>query len=230
MVKIIFDKFISIIILFLFLPILLIIILIVFISDFSNPFYISERVGKNFKNFKLIKIRSMVTNAELSGITSTSANDKRITPIGLFIRRYKIDEIVQLANVLFGDMSLVGPRPQIPSEVKLYNEFEKNLLKIRPGITDFSSIIFSDEGEILKFSKKPNEDYNILIRPWKSRLGVFYVNKNSLFIDILLIFLTIISIFNRKTALKYTSKLLSTLNAEHDLIEVAKRNKDLKKN
>jgi lipopolysaccharide/colanic/teichoic acid biosynthesis glycosyltransferase len=230
MVKIIFDKFISIIILFLFLPILLIIIFIVFISDFSNPFYISERVGKNFKNFKLIKIRSMVTNAELSGITSTSANDKRITPIGLFIRRYKIDEIVQLANVLFGDMSLVGPRPQIPSEVKLYNEFEKNLLKIRPGITDFSSIIFSDEGEILKFSKKPNEDYNILIRPWKSRLGVFYVNKNSLFIDILLIFLTIISIFNRKTALKYTSKLLSTLNAEHDLIEVAKRNKDLKKN
>jgi lipopolysaccharide/colanic/teichoic acid biosynthesis glycosyltransferase len=230
MVKIIFDKFLSIIILFLFLPILLIIIFIVFISDFSNPFYISERVGKNFKNFKLIKIRSMVTNAELSGITSTSANDKRITPIGLFIRRYKIDEIVQLVNVLLGDMSLVGPRPQIPSEVKLYNEFEKNLLKIRPGITDFSSIIFSDEGEILKFSKKPNEDYNILIRPWKSRLGVFYVNKNSLFIDILLIFLTIISIFNRKTALKYTSKLLSTLNAEHDLIEVAKRNKDLKKN
>jgi lipopolysaccharide/colanic/teichoic acid biosynthesis glycosyltransferase len=127
-------------------------------------------------------------------------------------------------------MSLVGPRPQIPSEVKLYNEFEKNLLKIRPGITDFSSIIFSDEGEILKFSKNANEDYNILIRPWKSRLGVFYVVKNSLFIDILLIFLTIISIFNRKTALKYTSKLLSKLNAEHDLIEIAKRNKDLKKN
>jgi lipopolysaccharide/colanic/teichoic acid biosynthesis glycosyltransferase len=172
----------------------------------------------------------MVINAELSGITSTSSNDKRITPIGLFIRRYKIDEIVQLVNVLLGDMSLVGPRPQIPSEVKLYNEFEKNLLKIRPGITDFSSIIFSDEGEILKFSKNANEDYNILIRPWKSRLGVFYVVKNSLFIDILLIFLTIISIFNRKTALKYTSKLLSKLNAEHDLIEIAKRNKDLKKN
>jgi len=230
MLKIIFDKFFSIIILIICLPILLIIIFIVFITDFSSPFYISERVGKNFKNFKLIKIRSMVINAELSGITSTSSNDKRITPIGLFIRRYKIDEIVQLVNVLLGDMSLVGPRPQIPSEVKLYNEFEKNLLKIRPGITDFSSIIFSDEGEILKFSKNPNEDYNILIRPWKSRLGVFYVVKNSLFIDILLIFLTIISIFNRKTALKYTSKLLSKLNAEHDLIEIAKRNKDLKKN
>jgi lipopolysaccharide/colanic/teichoic acid biosynthesis glycosyltransferase len=230
MLKIIFDKFFSIIILIICLPILLIIIFIVFITDFSSPFYISERVGKNFKNFKLIKIRSMVINAELSGITSTSSNDKRITPIGLFIRRYKIDEIVQLVNVLLGDMSLVGPRPQIPSEVKLYNEFEKNLLKIRPGITDFSSIIFSDEGEILKFSKNANEDYNILIRPWKSRLGVFYVVKNSLFIDILLIFLTIISIFNRKTALKYTSKLLSKLNAEHDLIEIAKRNKDLKKN
>lgn len=230
MLKIILDKFFSIIMLIIFSPILLIIIFIVFITDFSNPFYISERVGKNFKNFKLIKIRSMVINAQLSGITSTSSNDKRITPVGLFIRKYKIDEIVQLVNVLLGDMSLVGPRPQIPSEVKLYSEFEKNLLKIRPGITDFSSIIFSDEGEILKFSENPNEDYNILIRPWKSRLGIFYINKNNLFVDIILIFLTIISIFNRKTALKYTSKLLSILNAENDLVEIAKRNKDLKKN
>ena len=120
---------------------------------------------KNFRNFKLLKIRSMISNADKSGVSSTSSNDSRITSIGKIIRKFKMDEILQLINVIRGEMSLVGPRPQILSEVKMYSDFEKNLLSIKPGITDFSSIIFSDEGDILKNSSDPNKDYNKLIRP-----------------------------------------------------------------
>lgn len=227
MIKNIFDKFSALIILVIFSPILLILILIVYLNDFSNPLYISDRVGIKFINFKLYKIRSMIINADSSGVTSTSSNDQRITSVGRFIRKFKIDEIVQLFNVLRGDMSLVGPRPQIPTEVKLYTDFEKSLLNIKPGITDFSSIIFSDEAEILRDSKDPNKDYNLLIRPWKSRLGIFYIENNNFIIDLKLIFFTIVSILNREKALKYTSSLLKKLNASQDLIEIAKRKKSL---
>ena len=144
MLKILIDKFISLFVLVIFFPLIVVCLFLVFLKDFSNPIYISTRVGKNFKNFNLLKIRSMINNADKSGVTSTSSNDKRITYIGKFIRKSKIDEILQLINVIKSDMSLVGPRPQIPSEVKFYSDYEKNLLSIKPGITDFSSIIFSD--------------------------------------------------------------------------------------
>jgi lipopolysaccharide/colanic/teichoic acid biosynthesis glycosyltransferase len=229
MLKFFLDKLISVFILFIFSPIILVCLILVFAKDYSNPIYISKRVGKNFVNFNLLKIRSMINNADKSGISSTSINDKRITSIGKFIRRFKIDEVLQLVNVIKGDMSLVGPRPQIPSEVDLYSESEKNLLSIKPGITDFSSIIFSDEGEILKDSLNPNQDYNILIRPWKSKLGIFYINNRDNLIDIQLLFLTVLSIFKRKLALKSVSNLLKKINAEVDLVNLAKRECNLRK-
>ena len=223
MLKILIDKLFSILILFFFLPIILIFLILVFFQDFSNPIYISTRVGKNFRNFKLLKIRSMISNADKSGVSSTSNNDSRITSIGKIIRKFKMDEILQLINVIRGEMSLVGPRPQILSEVKMYSDFEKNLLSIKPGITDFSSIIFSDEGDILKNSSDPNKDYNKLIRPWKSKLGVFYINNSNILIDLQLIILTVLSILNRDFALKMISKLLKKLNADTELVVVAKR-------
>ena len=223
MLKISIDKLFSILILLFFLPIILIFLILVFFQDFSNPIYVSTRVGKNFRNFKLLKIRSMISNADKSGVSSTSSNDSRITSIGKIIRKFKMDEILQLINVIRGEMSLVGPRPQILSEVKMYSDFEKNLLSIKPGITDFSSIIFSDEGDILKNSSDPNKDYNKLIRPWKSKLGVFYINNSNILIDLQLIILTILSILNREFALKMISKLLKKLNADTDLVVVAKR-------
>lgn len=226
--KNIFDKFFSLIALFLASPFLLIIILFIYLNDFSNPFYISERVGYNFKNFKLFKLRSMSIGADKTGVTSTSSSDNRITKIGHYIRKFKLDEIMQLYNVFLGDMSIVGPRPQIPSEVKLYHANEKKLLTIKPGITDFSSIVFSDEGDILKFSKDPNKDYNILIRPWKSKLGIFYIENRNFIVDIKLIFFTVLSIIDRKTALNLTSNLLKELGADEKLVEIAKRNIDLK--
>ena len=183
-------------------PILIFFILLVWLSDFKNPFYLGTRVGKNFKKFKMVKLRSMIIDAEKKKVDSTSSNDLRITKIGKIIRKFKIDEIFQLINVLIGQMSVVGPRPNVERDVSIYTEVEKEILSITPGITDFSSIVFSDEGDILKDSKDPDLDYNKLIRPWKSRLGLFYINNSNLLLDIKLILLTILNSINRKRTLK----------------------------
>lgn len=204
-------------------PLILIFLYIVWRKDKSNPFYIAKRVGKNGKEFKLIKIRTMVVNADKNKVDSTSINDKRITKIGSIIRKYKIDELTQLFNILKGEMSLVGPRPNIKRETQLYTITESKLLKIKPGLTDFSSIVFSDEAEILKDSIDPDISYNQLIRPWKSKLGLFYVNKNNILIDFLIIITTLISLISRKNALRMVIFLLSRLKAPKDLIRIAKR-------
>ena len=204
-------------------PILIPVILIVWFQDWHSPFYIAQRVGKKEKLFKMVKLRSMIINADKSGVDSTSSNDNRITGVGRFIRRYKLDELTQLWNVLIGDMSLVGPRPNVKRETELYTIEEKKLLSVKPGITDFSSIVFSDEAEILNDSSDPDIAYNQLIRPWKSRLGLFYIEKISLFIDIKLIYLTIISILSRDRALKGVSGFLDKLRANNDLVQIALR-------
>ena len=131
-------------------PILLPVMFLIWKEDKKSPFYIAPRSGRNDMIFKMVKLRSMVVDADKSGVDSTSGNDMRITPIGHKIRRYKLDELIQLWNVLIGDMSLVGPRPNVKSETDLYTDIENGLLLVRPGITDFSSIVFSDEGEILE--------------------------------------------------------------------------------
>ena len=136
--KRILDFILSLIGLVLFSPILLPTIFLVWIQDWHSPFYIAPRVGKNEKPFKMLKLRSMIVNADKSGVDSTASNDKRITGVGRFIRKYKLDELSQLWNVLIGDMSLVGPRPNVKRETDLYTIEEKKLLTVRPGITDFS--------------------------------------------------------------------------------------------
>src|SRR5690606_14808845 len=120
-------------------PLLLIVMFLVWRYDRHSPFYIAPRVGRGGRPFRMVKMRSMVVGADKLGVDSTSAEDKRITPIGHFIRRYKIDEMTQLWNVLKGDMSLVGPRPQVQRDVDLYTPAEQRLLDVRPGITDFAS-------------------------------------------------------------------------------------------
>ena len=221
------DLFISLFGLILISPVILPILIIVWLQDFHNPFYVAPRVGKNGKIFKMIKLRSMKINADKSGVDSTSSNDSRITTVGKFIRKFKLDEISQLINVFIGDMSLVGPRPNVKRETDLYTLEEKNLLSVKPGITDFSSIVFSDEGEILKDSTNPDLDYNQLIRPWKSRLGIFYIKNRSLGLDFILIFLTVLAILNRDLALKKINNILQKLNANDVLLKIAKRNVDL---
>ena len=171
----------------------------------------------------MVKLRSMIVNADRSGVDSTAANDARITPVGRFIRKFKLDEITQLWNVFKGDMSLVGPRPNVKRETDLYTKVEQDLLTVKPGITDFSSIVFSDENDILKDSKNPDIDYNQLIRPWKSRLSLLYVKHQSLWLDFALVFLTAVAMVSRKKALKGVNKLLVKLGASPDVIRIAQR-------
>ena len=178
-------------------PILLPVMFLVWREDKKSPFYIAPRSGICGTTFKMVKLRSMVVDADKSGVDSTSGNDMRITSIGHKIRRYKLDELIQLWNVLKGDMSLVGPRPNVKSETILYSDVEKDLLLVRPGITDFSSIVFSDEGEILEGKENPDLAYNQLIRPWKSRLGLVYIKNQSLLLDLQLIFYTVVAILSK---------------------------------
>lgn len=217
------DIIISLIGLILCSPVLIPIIIIVWLQDWHSPFYIANRVGKGEKQFKMVKLRSMIINAHKSGVDSTSSNDNRITGVGRFIRRYKLDELSQLWNVLIGDMSLVGPRPNVKRETDLYTTEEKKLLTVKPGITDFSSIVFSDEGEILKDQSDPDIAYNQLIRPWKSKLGIFYIENRSILIDLRLIYLTVIAVFSREKALQNISGSLAKLRADVELVRVSLR-------
>ena len=187
-------------------PVLLVASFAVFLQDFKSPFYIAPRVGEKKKVFKMIKLRSMIVNADKSGVDSTAADDVRITRIGHFIRRYKLDELTQLVNVLKGDMSLVGPRPNVIADTNLYTEAEDKLLSVKPGITDFSSIVFSDEGDILSGMEDADLAYNQLIRPWKSRLGLLYVHNRNVLLDVQLIFLTILCIIDKPRTLKLLCK------------------------
>lgn len=204
-------------------PFLSVVMVLLWMQDRASPFYIADRVGQNGQVFRMIKLRSMVLNADRSGVDSTAADDKRITRIGALIRRYKLDEIMQLWNVLIGDMSLVGPRPNVKRETELYTSVEKALLHVKPGITDFASIVFSDEGEILR--SKPDADiaYNQLVRPWKSKMGLFYIKVRSLNIDLFLIALTIISLFSKKTALKIMVRLMKKHGADLEMCQVVLR-------
>jgi len=204
-------------------PILIIFMYLVYRQDKESPFYMAPRVGRNNTIFKMAKLRSMVSNADKSGVDSTSANDSRITPIGHKIRKYKLDELTQLWNVFIGDMSLVGPRPNVQRDVDLYTKDEKNLLNVRPGITDFSSIVFSDEGDILKDKKDPDLSYNQLIRPWKSRLGLIYIDNQSLILDLQLIFYTVMAIVSKKRAIDWVVKKLTLLKAGDKVVEISSR-------
>ena len=225
--KRIFDTVISFSLLFLVLPVVLIVLLLVWLEDLKNPFYIAIRAGKGGHPFKMIKIRSMVIDAENTGCQSTAKDDTRITKIGHFIRSFKIDEITQLFNVLKGEMSLVGPRPQTIENVNTYTNTEKLLLTVRPGITDFSSVVFSDEGQILEGSSDPDLLYNKIIRPWKSRLSILYIENSSMLGDIYIMFITFISLFSRSAALMILHRYVSQFTCDNKLKDIVLRNSRL---
>ena len=221
--KRIFDLIFSFLGILIIFPLIIIASLMIFLQDKNSPLYIANRVGKNNRNFRMIKLRSMIVNADKSKVDSTSSNDPRITRIGKFIRKFKLDELTQLYNVFIGDMSLVGPRPNVMRETEIYTKLEKKLLKVKPGITDIASIVFSDESDILKNVEDPDIAYNQLIRPWKSKLGLFYIDNNNFLIDLIIIFITFLSLFSREKALGSLSILLMFLNAPQDLINISKR-------
>jgi lipopolysaccharide/colanic/teichoic acid biosynthesis glycosyltransferase len=172
-------------------PVLAAVAVAIKVESAGPVFYRGLRAGRYGKPFRIFKFRTMVMNADNIGGPSSSADDPRITRVGGFLRRYKLDELPQLLNVLKGEMSLVGPRPEVLQEVVLYTEQEKRLLEVRPGITDWASIRFRNEGEILRGSVDPHVAYREKIRPEKIRLGLEYVEKHSFLTDCRIIFRTV---------------------------------------
>jgi len=222
-----FDVLASLFGLIVFSPILFIFMFLIWKQDYHSPFYIAKRVGLNGREFDMVKLRSMVKNADKSGVDSTSANDMRITKVGHLIRRFKLDELMQLWNVFLGDMSLVGPRPNVKRETDLYTDVEKELLSVKPGITDISSIVFSDEGDLLAGRDDPDISYHQLIRPGKSKLGLFYISHRGFIFDIYLVILTVLAIISKPKALKLLASKIQDLNASDELISIVSRTKEL---
>jgi lipopolysaccharide/colanic/teichoic acid biosynthesis glycosyltransferase len=169
------------------------------IDSRGGVFYKQLRVGKNNIDFYLFKFRSMNTGAEKKGLLTVGERDNRITYLGYFIRKYKIDELPQLVNVLLGDMSLVGPRPEVRKYVDLYNENQKQVLNIKPGITDYASIQYSNENELLAKSKNPEQIYIDEILPAKLKLNIKYLHEQGFSNDLKIIFKTIEKIIKAKS-------------------------------
>lgn len=209
-------------------PIGAILALLVWAQDRHSPFYFGWRVGIDGRDFRMIKIRSMVAGAERLGGASTAKSDDRLTSLGRLIRRWKLDELPQFWNVLTGEMSLVGPRPNVRAGgVDRYTPPEMRLLSVHPGLTDLASIVFSDEAEILDGAPDPDALYDALIRPWKSRLGLLYIDHRDLPTDLRLIVLTLIAIVSKPTALRAIDAMLAKWNADAELRRVCARREPL---
>jgi lipopolysaccharide/colanic/teichoic acid biosynthesis glycosyltransferase len=163
-------------------------------EDGGPVFYRGVRVGLHGSPFRIYKFRTMVVDAEKLGASSTSEDDLRITGIGKFLRKYKLDELPQLINVLIGNMSIVGPRPEVRRYTDMYTQEEKAILTVRPGITDWASIWNADEGAVLTESEDPEKAYLELIRPKKLKLQMKYVREQSFRVDLKIIFLTVLAV------------------------------------
>lgn len=225
--KRIFDLLVALLFLVLASPVLLVFAFLIFLQDRHSPLYLAPRVGRKEKPFTMYKLRSMIVNADKSGVDSTASDDNRITRVGHLVRKLKLDELTQLINVVKGDMSLVGPRPNVKRETDLYTSEEKHLLSVRPGITDMSSIVFSDEGDILEGSKDPDIDYNQLIRPGKGYLGLFYIRNQSVWSDLKLLFLTARAILDKRAARAGVVNMIRAKGGDDMLVDLASREKPL---
>jgi lipopolysaccharide/colanic/teichoic acid biosynthesis glycosyltransferase len=164
----------------------------------------------------------MVVNASHTGVDTTTVSDRRVTRVGRLIRRLKVDELPQLWNVMAGQMTLVGPRPNVPREVARYTATERDLLSVRPGLTDLASIVFSNLGEILADSNDPNRDYAVGIRPWKSRLGLLYVHNRSARLDSEIVVLTLACLVFRPIALRGVEAILARLQTPQEVCQAVR--------
>lgn len=177
MVKRIFDILVSGLALMLLLPLLLLIVLVVASTSPGGAFFRQVRVGRNGRAFRLLKFRSMRPGSEAKGQITVGGRDPRITPVGYFLRRSKLDELPQLMNVLVGDMSIVGPRPEVPKYVAFYTPEQREVLRVRPGITSAASIAYIDENELLGRSADPERTYVEEVMPAKLKLDIAYVRS-----------------------------------------------------
>lgn len=177
-------------------PFFIFISFFIFITSKGGVFFVQPRVGKNNKDFKLYKFRTMFLNSDNKGLLTVGNNDKRITKLGYYLRKNKLDELPQLINVLNGTMSLVGPRPEVRKYVNLYNSEQKSILDVKPGITDLASIMYYNENEILANSVNPEQTYINEIMPIKLELNKQYINEMSLLTDLKIIVKTFMKLIN----------------------------------
>lgn len=194
-VKRVFDVFMSIIGILILMPVFIMISAIIKIDSKGGIFYKQQRVGRNRASFVLYKFRTMRNGAEKKGLLTVGDDDVRITKSGRWLRKYKIDEFPQLLNILKGDMSFVGPRPEVSKYVELYNENQQKIFDVKPGITDWASIKYIDENEILASVPNPEEYYINVIMPSKTDMNLKYVEDHNFLVDLKIIFLTVKNIF-----------------------------------
>ena len=205
-------------------PLLVLTAAAVWLEDRRSPWFWGTRGGRGGGSFRMLKFRTMVPDAWSSGVNSTADGDRRITRAGRLLRAVKFDELPQLWNVLRGDMSLVGPRPQVVPDAALYTSVERRMLEVRPGITDLASIVFADEGRILAGSVIPDLLYNQVIRPWKSRLSLALDRKRgNLAYDLATLLLTVINTLRRARALAGIVRILEVWGAGTDMLRQAAR-------
>ena len=198
-IKRFFDILFSLVGLIVFLPLFVLVAILLKIENRGVVIFVQQRVGMGFKAFSLYKFRSMVTDASKIGLSITAGDDPRITKIGRFLRKTKIDETPQLLNVLRGDMSFVGPRPEVNKYVEMFYNDYTEILKIKPGITDLASLKYRDESSILGRTKEPEQEYVCRILPEKILLAKEYLKRSSLILDISIIFKTLIKLVINKT-------------------------------
>ncbi len=194
--KRVFDIFVSLIIVSLFIPFGIIIALLIAFGSKGGVFYIQERIGKNGQPFGLFKFRTMRVNADASGKLTVGMRDPRITSIGYFLRKYKLDEFPQFINVLKGDMSIVGPRPEVSEYVKLYTNEQREILNVRPGITDLASLEYFRENELLGQAADPEKVYIEEIMPAKLELNRKYLEHATVGNDIRIMWRTFLKMFS----------------------------------
>ena len=176
-------------------PLFVFLYILIYMGSKGKGIFTQERIGKGGVKFKLYKFRTMRQNADRQGLITIGGKDPRITCIGLYIRKYKLDELPQLWNVLIGDMSFVGPRPEVEKYTKLYNEEQKKVLSVRPGITDWASIRYMDENTILGKSKDPEKAYVEQIMPDKIQYNMIWINHQGVIEYFKIIFFTVIKLF-----------------------------------
>ena len=196
MAKRIFDILFSFLVLLVFLPFGIFISILILIDDFGPVFYKQKRIGKNGRPFSLLKFRSMRINADKSGKLTVGMRDNRITKMGYFLRKFKLDEFPQFINVLKGEMSVVGPRPEVEEYTKEYNKEQSEILNVKPGITDYASLEYFEENKLLGNSDNPRKTYIEEIMPAKIELNKKYLNNPSLLHDLKIIWLTFVRVIS----------------------------------
>ena len=195
MLKRLFDVFFSFLGLIVLIPVFIIISIVIIFDTKGGVFYLQKRVGKNNRDFLLFKFRTMRVDSASDSLLTIGEDDSRITHSGAFLRRYKLDELPQLFNILKGDMSIVGPRPEVRKYVDMYNQRQKQVLTVRPGLTDYASLKYINESEVLAKYDNPEKAYVEVIMPEKLNLNLKYIKEKSFVTDLRIIFKTLAKIF-----------------------------------